>query len=129
MKKSIFRSRFIAQNNISRKKNHVIIPLTPTSASKALPGDTSNSINRPATVPEITSPQPPELPTPPHLGSASSSAQLQEQSPFELYLHAIRQEARQRLKEAKFNARQVIEAEKGGRSITQELNRLFGMKK
>ena len=105
----------------------MIIPLTPTSASKDPPG--VGGQQRRQQQEDITSPQPPELPTPPASSAAAATGPSSEQSPFDLYVCAIRQEARQRLREAKFNARQVIEAEKDGRSITQELNRLFGMKK
>lgn len=96
-------AQYIAKNNISKKKNHVIVPLTPNGTS------------------ERTILDPPEeeekdlIPIERRLGA---------------YLYQIRLEARQRLKKAKEEAREAMNREQREqqRSIIAELNQQFGVK-
>ncbi len=104
---------FIAKNNISKKKNHVIIPLTPNSAkAKQIKEETEEENKRPQ----------------------SDIRNLTEDT-FALYLKEIRTEAREKLKEVR--NKQTEEGVDGGgegqsrqhaKCFIQDLERLFGLK-
>ena len=96
-------AQYIARNNISRKKGHVIVPLTPTTPN----GGCKTSV-------EVI---------------AEDESKLKEKQ-FSVYLKRIKCEARERLKKAKSEAKEVMraESENGGNKVfLHELTQLLGL--
>lgn len=100
-------AQFIAKNNISRKKNHVIVPLTP------------NGINRSI----LESPRINE--------DEDEGPEDSIEKRFAVYLSKIRSEAREKLKKAKQDAKEAMNTEKreDQRSVVKDLDQLFGVKR
>lgn len=97
---------YIAKNNISRRKNHVIIPLTPID-------DTNKDFE------------------PNHTDKAKNRAKAKTNNSDCLagYLRKIRIEAREKLKRAKDEAKSSIDSERQSRPLFIDLEKLFGNSK
>ena len=98
-------ARYIERNNISKKSNHVIVPLTPKSEERSF-------LDEPREAPELQ----------PSSQSLSSDAEA-----FTAYLAQIQAEARQKLKAAKYEAaRAAAEADGESSALSRDLKELIG---
>ena len=98
-------ARYIERNNISKKSNHVIVPLTPKSEERSF-------LDEPREAPELQ----------PSSQSLSSDAEA-----FTAYLAQIQAEARQKLKAAKYEAaRTAAEADGESSALSRDLKELIG---
>lgn len=99
-------ARYIERNNISKKSNHVIVPLTPKSE------DANGSF-----------PEEPREAS--ELGPSSQS--LSDAEAFTAYLAQIQAEARQKLKAAKYEAaRAAAESDRESSALSRDLGELIG---
>ena len=98
-------ARYIERNNISKKSNHVIVPLTPKSEERSF-------LDEPREASELQ----------PSSQSLSSDAEA-----FTAYLAQIQAEARQKLKAAKYEAaRAAAEADGESSALSRDLKELIG---
>jgi hypothetical protein len=104
-------ARYIARNNISTKKNHVIVPLTPKSEDRSILEQEAAVEEKTATVLGRGSPE---------LTDAESCA---------LYLKEIQLQAREKLKLAKFEAREAVQSEGESRVLSRDLDKLIGTRR
>lgn len=122
-------AQYIAKNNISRRKNHVIIPLTPSpsnsdfnSASERNPSLEGKFSPEPAL--KIGEEQAPVSTSPGlyfDVGAAASNT-------FAAYVHKIQVDARENLKRAKLEAKTSLALDRDSRDFTAEVVRLLGLK-
>ena len=98
-------ARYIERNNISKKSNHVIVPLTPKSEERSF-------LDEPREASELQ----------PSSQSLSSDAEA-----FTAYLAQIQAEARQKLKAAKYEAaRAAAESDGEASALGRDLKELIG---
>lgn len=118
---------YIAKNNISRKKNHVIIPLN---GSNSLRGCFSSNSSSPLTPQELGASkcvvEEEEEQQPEAVGLAEQ--QRTEAETLSLWLLQIQVDAREKLKAAKSAAKILAASEKEQRQLNIDLERLFGLK-
>ena len=124
-------AQYIAKNNISRRKNHVIIPLTPSPSNS----DFNTSEADPQSLVCANPINPREEPSATSSASSSSSpsAELyfnvgdEASNTFAVYVHKIQVEARKKLKQAKWEAKASLELDRENRDFIAEVVNLLGI--